>query len=158
MRGCTGMRRLLSRRVNTTLDVPVEGGFRMLVDTRDILGSSLATRRLWEPHVTPLFRRLLSEGDVFADVGAHIGFYTLIASEIVGPAGCVDALEPRSTTRELLEMNVKRNEASNVRLLAVAAGAERASGVLRMPSAAMPQRCRLRRQGGRRKILRRFCP
>ena len=106
----------------------------MLVDTRDILGSSLATRRLWEPHVTPLFRRLLSEGDVFADVGAHIGFYTLIASEIVGPAGCVDALEPRSTTRELLEMNVKRNEASNVRLLAVAAGAERASGVLRMPS------------------------
>jgi len=125
--------RPLSRRLHATLDVPVEGGFRMLVDTRDILGSSLATRRLWEPHVTPLFRALLSEGDVFADVGAHIGYYTLIASRIVGPTGRVYALEPYLANRQLLEVNVQSNEATNVRILAVAAGAARADGVLSMP-------------------------
>jgi FkbM family methyltransferase len=107
----------------------------MLVDTRDILGSSLATRRLWEPHVTPLVHDLLTEGDVFVDVGAHIGYYTLIASRIVGPNGCVYALEPHPATRKLLKANVRRNDASNVRILAVAAGAERTEGVLSTPSA-----------------------
>jgi len=107
----------------------------MLVETNDILGASLATRRLWEPHVTRLIPKLLSEGDVFADVGAHMGYYTLIASKSVGPTGRVYALEPSSATRSLLEENVKRNHAGNVRVLSVAAGAEHGDGVLQMPAA-----------------------
>ena len=125
--------RPLARRLHATLDVPVDGGFRMRVDTGDIIGASLATRRLWEPHVTRLFPKLLSEGDVFADVGAHIGYYTLIASTIVGPTGRVYALEPHSANRRLLEANVRRNDATNVRILAVAAGARPGDGVLFMP-------------------------
>jgi FkbM family methyltransferase len=105
----------------------------MLVDTRDILGSSLATRRLWEPHVTPLFQTLLSDGDVFVDVGAHIGYHTLIASRIVGSSGRVYALEPHPPSRTLLEANLRRNGVTNVRSLGVAAGAEIAAGVLFTP-------------------------
>ena len=116
--------------------MPVEGDFRMFVDTGDIIGSSLATRRVWEPHVTPLVLGLLSEGQVFVDVGAHVGYYALMASKIVGPTGLVYALEPSSANRALLEANVRRSGASNVRLLAIAAGAEPGGGVLRTPPGA----------------------
>ena len=122
--------RPLVRRMEATLEVPVDGGLRMFVDTRDILGSAIATRRTWEPHVTRLFAELLGEGDVFVDVGAHFGYYTLIASRIVGGNGRVDALEPHPSTHELLEANLELNGARNVRPLAVAAGSQHGVGKL----------------------------
>ena len=122
--------RPLVRRMEATLEVPVDGGLRMFVDTRDILGSSLATRRTWEPHVTRLFAELLDEGDVFVDVGAHFGYYTLIASRIVGGNGRVYALEPHPSTHALLKANLELNEVRNVRPLAVAAGSQHGVGTL----------------------------
>ncbi|MBC6422595.1 MAG: FkbM family methyltransferase [Hormoscilla sp. SP5CHS1] len=39
-------------------------------------------------------RRYLQKGDVFVDIGAHIGYYSVIAARIVGSAGKVFAFEP----------------------------------------------------------------
>ena len=84
----------------------------MLVDTRDILGLSLSTRRLWEPHVTPLFRRLLSDKSrVRRRRRAYRFLHTYRLGDRRSRRVRLRALEPHSTTRELLEMNVKRNEA-----------------------------------------------
>ena len=47
----------------------------------------------YEPHVHQCLRRLLRPGDTFVDVGAHIGFFTLIASALVGSSGKVYAFE-----------------------------------------------------------------
>ena len=46
------------------------------------------------PMETRVLRRVLRIGDIFLDVGAHIGWYSLSARQIVGPAGKVIAFEP----------------------------------------------------------------
>lgn len=96
----------------------------MTVRTSDLLGRVLATSGVWEPHVTAAFRALLSEGDVCVDAGAHIGYFTLIASRLVGPTGYVYALEPERDTYASLRANLDLNSATNVSALCVGAGSE----------------------------------
>ena len=50
-------------------------------------------------------REQLRSGDIFVDVGANFGFYSLIASQIVGAAGHVYSFEPSPSTLELLRLN-----------------------------------------------------
>lgn len=54
----------------------------------------------YEPVETDLVRRHLAAGDVFFDIGANIGWFSLLASTIVGPSGHVHAFEPRRPTVE----------------------------------------------------------
>jgi len=110
--------------MRTHVDVRVSGGFRIFADTSDFVGSTLATTGVWEPHVTRRFQSILSPGDVFVDVGAHIGYYTLLASKLVGAEGHVYALEPARTTYEALCSNLALNGVANVTALRIAAGAE----------------------------------
>jgi FkbM family methyltransferase len=102
--------------------VSVEGGSRMLVSTHDSIGRVLAISGVWEPNVTAAFRRHLASGDVCVDVGAHIGYFTLLASQLVGSQGHVYALEPSPANYEALRRNLERNAATNVTALQVAAG------------------------------------
>lgn len=114
--------RPLIRRMASPLELPVSGGFRMLVDTREPMGRVLATAGIWEPHVTAVFRGLLFPGDVCIDVGAYSGYYTLLAAKLVGPAGHVYALEPAPAAHAALESNITLNGLANVTALRVAAG------------------------------------
>ena len=50
----------------------------------------------------------------FVDVGANIGYYTLMAARLVGRAGVVHAFEPHAPMRHKLEENVRRNGFENV--------------------------------------------
>jgi FkbM family methyltransferase len=102
----------------------------MRVDTAEVTGRTIAVTGEWEPHVTDVFPRLLSPGDVCIDVGAHIGYYTLLASRLVGPRGHVYAIEPASTAYAALQHNLELNEVSNVTALNIAAGASDGRGVL----------------------------
>ena len=56
----------------------------------------------------------LRPGDVFVDVGANIGLFTLIAASRVGPTGKVIAFEPTSKIYERLVGNVRLNRLRNV--------------------------------------------
>jgi FkbM family methyltransferase len=79
-------------------------------------------RRAWEQ---PIIRRLagaLRPGDVFVDLGAYVGPFTLLASRIVGPEGRVVAFEPDPASRELLERNLAANGAANVTVVPYAVG------------------------------------
>jgi FkbM family methyltransferase len=125
----------LSRRMSARLVVPVTGGYRMAVDTSDAMGRMLATSGVWEPHVTAAFRSLLADGDVCVDVGAHTGYYTLLASSLVGPSGHVYALEPATAAYAALTANVELNDVANVTALCVAAGAASGRATLYASSA-----------------------
>jgi FkbM family methyltransferase len=59
---------------------------------------------LWEPYVRK-YLAILQPGDIFIDVGAHIGYYTILASRIVGKNGKIIAIEPDSRNLRLLKMN-----------------------------------------------------
>jgi len=71
----------------------------------------------WEPVITEFFRGSLAPGDTFVDVGANIGYYSLLASRIVGPHGHVYAIEASPTIFGLLRANVALNQASNVQIV-----------------------------------------
>lgn len=79
---------------------------------------------IYERRNQQLFSRQISPGDVIFDVGAHVGFYSLLASRLAGPDGRVIAFEPLARNVELLERHLTYNQASNV-VVMKAAVAER---------------------------------
>ena len=68
----------------------------------------------WEADVIRLLSSVVRPGSVVVDVGANIGFHTVVASELVGPGGRVHAFEPLPDTLLLLRANVWRHACSNV--------------------------------------------
>jgi FkbM family methyltransferase len=68
----------------------------------------------WEPFETQVFLSLLEKGMRVVDIGANIGYYTLLAARAVGQTGRVYAFEPTPRIYELLCQNVQANGFSNV--------------------------------------------
>ena len=69
----------------------------------------LRERGIWEPFETELLRRSLAPGSRFLDVGANLGYFTVLAAAWVGEAGHVYAFEPEPRNFALLESNVALN-------------------------------------------------
>ena len=72
----------------------------------------------------------LRPGDTFYDVGANIGFFSLLAARCVGPTGRVVAFEPVPENVRCFEANAARNGVANVEVHRVAVGARSGTGVL----------------------------
>jgi FkbM family methyltransferase len=68
----------------------------------------------YEPEQTRHFRELLRPGATVVDVGAHVGYYTLLAAELVGPRGRVFAFEPNPRNCAFLRSHVAANGLANV--------------------------------------------
>jgi FkbM family methyltransferase len=112
----------LAKQMRASIEVDVVGGSKMLVRTDDSLGRVLAISGVWEPNVTSTFIRSLSPGDVCVDIGAHIGYYTLLASKLVGAKGHVYAFEPSPRSYAALRANLDRNDVENVTAINSAVG------------------------------------
>src|SRR5215470_11799890 len=56
----------------------------------------------------------LRTGDIFYDLGANLGFFSLLAARIVGPTGKVFSFEPDAQIVERLRRNAARNRLSNI--------------------------------------------
>ena len=68
----------------------------------------------YEREQTALFEKLLHAGDTVLDVGANVGYYTLLASVLVGGGGRVHAFEPEPRNAEFLRRHVRINGRGNV--------------------------------------------
>jgi len=68
----------------------------------------------YEPETTRLFHRLLRPGMTVLDVGAHGGYFSLIAASHVGPSGHVYAFEPHPENFAALERNIALNSYANI--------------------------------------------
>lgn len=67
-----------------------------------------------EPHLQDALVSSLRQGDVYWDVGAHIGFTALLAARVVGASGSVVAFEPMTATRARLSASIAASGATNV--------------------------------------------
>jgi FkbM family methyltransferase len=88
---------------------------RMFLDSKDSLG--LLFNDVHEPFETRLIKKEVKKGDVVLDIGANIGYYTLILAKAVGARGKVYAFEPDPKNFALLEKNVKLNGYQNIELV-----------------------------------------
>jgi len=78
---------------------------------------------VFEKEESALFRETIKPGMTVLDVGANIGYYTVMASRLVGPTGRVLAFEPEPLNFELLIRNVVENSCENVTAWPYAVGA-----------------------------------
>jgi FkbM family methyltransferase len=99
-------------------------GAEMHCDLRDLIPSMIFHFGLWEPDISHCISCHLSEGDVFVDVGANLGYYSLLASKIVGRTGAVIAIEASPRIFARLQRNLDRNQSANIRVVNVAVSGE----------------------------------
>lgn len=88
---------------------------KMFLDPTDTL--ELKSKGKFEKFETELVKKEVKEGDIVLDVGANIGYYTLIFSKAVGRRGKVFAFEPEPNNFILLQKNVQINNLENVTLI-----------------------------------------
>jgi FkbM family methyltransferase len=101
-------------------------GMPIEVDARDMVGSHILRNGVWEPETAAFFRGWLRPGMTFVDAGAHVGHYTLLASDLVGAEGRVIAFEPHPLLGPVLRRNAERAGCANTTVSELALG--RASG------------------------------
>lgn len=109
------------RRREFDFEAALRFGGRIRGNTRDLIQRDLYFFGVWEPSASAWIRARLSLGDTFVDVGANIGYYTLLGAGAVGPRGSVVAVEAYPEIFARLEETVTLNELANVRLCNLAA-------------------------------------
>jgi FkbM family methyltransferase len=110
---------------NIELRIPhVEKRKRLAVRCREHLGLILRGAKAYEPEYVNALRNLIEPGQTVFDVGANIGFYSVLFSEWVGPRGKVIAYEPDPENLSLLRRNLHLNQCKNVLVRPVALGNE----------------------------------
>lgn len=80
---------------NDTALCRVLGRYKMYVDTRDVsISSHLMLEGYWEMWVTEAMMRHVRPGMTVLDIGANLGYFTMLLADLVGPTGRVLAFEP----------------------------------------------------------------
>jgi FkbM family methyltransferase len=105
---------LLKAGILRPVRLQIEPGVSFLLDPRDFVPLTILRTGEWQPEVWESLSPSLSEGRVFMDVGAHIGYFTLKAAVRVGKTGRVVAFEPNPETLALLRGNIEASQAQNV--------------------------------------------
>lgn len=125
----------LGRRCERALDA---GGDPCLVRLHGVtllvpLGLARAfVDRRFDPLTIARLRRVIRPGMTALDIGAHVGFYTLLLARLVAPGGRVVAVEPAPENLDLLRRNLSPGAPVPIEVLPVAAGAEDCDRALRL--------------------------
>lgn len=114
-----GRNHILSRFANYANEksnhlVSTEYGFKNIVSIKDQIGRDIFFHGVYEPVTAAIIEHLLQPGDTFIDVGANIGFFTLLAAKSVAPDGRVYAFEPSSKIRGMLNASLNNNLYKNI--------------------------------------------
>ena len=90
--------------------------FCIYIMPHEYIGAGILKSKTHEPHVTAVIKKVLHQGDVFLDLGANIGCFSLLASRLVKSAGKVLAFEPNPQNQQLILSSILKNEITNIRL------------------------------------------
>lgn len=124
-----GRERIAERVLVALQEVPsvrvasTKAGPRLLVATGDLVQAYIYLFGVWEPDITRWVMDRLGPGDTFVDVGANIGYYSVLASRLVGNGGSVVAVEASAHFASTLRRNLELNGCANARVVNIAASA-----------------------------------
>jgi FkbM family methyltransferase len=108
------MKGWLQRRTLPILGGPLAGTRWLIASRPDFFFGT------YEPEQTKAFQNIVQPGNVVYDVGAHYGYYTLLASALVGSAGKVFAFEPSPANVPRLQLHLRLNRGTNVTVQEIA--------------------------------------
>jgi FkbM family methyltransferase len=89
------------------------------LNTEGYVDQCIIESGVFEPSSTEIVKHLVKSGDVVLDVGANIGYYSVILSKLVGEEGKVYCFEPTDHYGKVLKMNLAENNARNVEIFKV---------------------------------------
>jgi FkbM family methyltransferase len=112
--------RLPLRAVPKTATVPILSGPARGIKWSTGAGVADFWVGTYESEKAQLLVRHVKPGGTFYDVGANVGFYTLLASRLLGPTGRVIAFEPSPRNLGFLRRHLDLNSAANVEVLDLA--------------------------------------
>lgn len=92
-------------------------GFTLDIYRRGYPGMLVGGATKYLPIETRMFKSMIKPGMTILNLGANVGYYTLVSAKLVGPTGRVFAFEPFPEAFNLLERNIDRNGFSNVTLV-----------------------------------------
>jgi len=92
-------------------------GFKIYLNPSDTRGvcPSIGVTGYHELHITELFRKLMRKGMVIIDLGANIGWYSLLAAAVLGDHGIIIAYEPEPNNFALLSKSIEINNFRSIR-------------------------------------------
>jgi FkbM family methyltransferase len=95
--------------------------FKIFADSTDAAVGRHVVGGVYEPEVERVFREQLKPGMSVIDIGANIGYFTLLSRSLVGPSGKILAVEPNVENVRLIEASRRTNEFDNIDVLCAAA-------------------------------------
>jgi FkbM family methyltransferase len=139
--------KLLPRRPYRVLRGPLSGAQFILGSLSGEGGGASVYFGEMEPEQTARMSAEIADGDVFYDIGANVGYYSILASRSVGKDGLVAAFEPLERNLSFLEQHKMLNAADNIRIFPVAISDS--SGTARFREGTDPAMGGLTVEGGR---------
>jgi FkbM family methyltransferase len=97
---------------------------RFVADLDEYVAKNIFFHGIFEPSVTSAFQSLIQPGAVVFDVGANLGYFTLLAANRVGSSGRVVAFEPDPQSMEKLRRNLALNDFTNITVESLAVSSE----------------------------------
>lgn len=112
-----------------TLEIPTAQGparIQFELDTsrysQRIIHNHLSQGVYYEPEVSRFMKTHLRPGDAFVDVGAHVGYFSLLAARFVGPEGRVLAIEANADNVRQFRQHVAANTIANIDIVETVVG------------------------------------
>lgn len=97
-------------------------GYSLLVLANEEVGRAIHYGRDFEREETELLRRVIVDDAVCIDIGANVGYFTLLMARCA-PRGEVHAFEPQALNAALLRASIALNSCANVHVVESAVGA-----------------------------------
>lgn len=125
------MRKFYLRKTRKEVFVDVNG-FKMNLQPGESVSNNACIfyPQLYDWQETDFLRKNLKDGDIFLDLGAHIGFYSFMASRFVGNNGKVISIEADPVSFKRFKNNVDINNIKNINL--ILAGVSDEKGIFRL--------------------------
>jgi len=105
-------------------------GRQCYVDLRSGVGRHIYMTGKFDPQIFMPFKKILKPGGVFCDIGANVGYYSMLALDHVGKSGSIYAFEVDPRPIKCLKKTIRRNNLTNIHLLECALGDKKGHATL----------------------------
>lgn len=121
-----------SRPRSQVMTATAQGRVLWVPEADEDVGLSIRREGVWEPQTTEYLQKVVQNGWNCVDVGANVGYFTMLIADLVGPSGRVVAVEPLAELCECIGKSAIANGFSERVAVIESAASERDGAILRL--------------------------